>query len=127
MNFNVVDGCYVDIAHIYADFEKDYLTTAIPNPELRVKYNLAHKQFRNLTRFIREKYDLRRRPRRAGKYYYPVKNGFIIQKKVGYKDVYIGFVHSEEVAIKIVEMCINESWHIEVCRDIVKNWREYVQ
>jgi hypothetical protein len=127
MNFNIVEGYSLDINSIYDDFEKDYLTTTIPNPQLRVKYNLTHKEFRDLTRFIKQKNNLNKRPYLfPKKYYYKIKYGFVIQKRVGYDNVYIGFVPAEDIAKKMVELCEKLSWDIPVCKEIVKNWCEYV-
>lgn len=123
--FNLIEGEYVDVESIYSDFKDDYLFTDVLNKDLRLQYGLSHKDFWDLARKVKKECGLNKRPRTEGKYYYPVKSGFIIQKRYGLKNVYLGFVLSEEVAIKMVELCKNHNWNVDVCRDIIRNWREY--
>ena len=123
LNFNVVESAYVDIDSIYNDFQTDYLESTISNPDLRVKYNLSHKEFWDLTREIKDNLGLKKRPSVSyPKYYYKVKRGYIIKKRYGLDDVYIGWVKTEELAIQMVELCKKALWDVDVCRDIVRSY-----
>lgn len=123
MNFNIVDGKYADLDSIYNDFVEDYVfSTELKNNEIRVKYGLTHKEFKELSDMVKADYGLSRRPIKitGAKYYYEHKHGFHIQKTVDNVINYIGFVPTEDLAIEVVEKCKNASWDVDVCRNILR-------
>ncbi len=127
VNFNLVEGSYRS-SSIYDDFATDYLKTNVPNKDLRVKYDLSHKEFWDLAREVREDYGLKKRPvHYIPRYYYRVKRGYIIQKRYGLEMVYLGFVQTEDMAKKMVELCKNASWHIDECRRIIRTRGVYAK
>lgn len=128
MNFHLVENQYVDWGKIEEDFTNQYLWSSISNEDLRKQYNMSHGEFRRYCKYVRDKHGLNRRPfwkHRSGgvKYYYQTKNGFVILKRDGDKNIYFGFVPTEEVAMKVVEMCKQTLWDIGVSWLIVHNWR----
>ncbi len=127
MNFRIVENGYVNIKDIEGDFEKDYIfSNALRNNEIRVKYGLTHGEFKELAEFCKQKHGLSRRPRwdNNAKYYYPVNHGFVIFKTIDCVQTYIGFVTSEEGAIRLVELCKKLLWNVDMCRDLVRNYNE---
>ena len=129
MNFNLIENQYVDWENIEKEFTEQYLFSTISNTDLREQFQMTHGEFRKCCNIVKSKHGLNRRPfwkHRLGdtKYYYKVKNGFIISKRIGDKYVYLGFVPNEVVARKVVEMCKNALWDTYVCEIIVHNWRQ---
>ena len=126
MNFNILEGCYADLESIHDDFCNDYLwSNELSNYEIRKKYNLTASEFREFSMFVKKEYGFNRRPKR-GNYYYPTPHGFFIQRTINCAVVYFGFVPRESVAKKMVELCEKHRWNVDVCRDIVKNWKDYI-
>lgn len=126
MNFKITDGSYIDMDSIRNDFIQDYIfSTELKNQEIRIKYNLSHKEFKELSDSVKEEFGLNRRPIRINnsKYYYPCGYGFIIQKTINCVSYYLGFVTSEQEAIEIVEKCKKVSWNIGECRQIVEGYK----
>jgi len=129
MNFNIVEGKYVDFDSIHDDFCNDYLfSNELDTVELRKKYGLTVKEFKEFSKQVKMEYGFSRRPRKQsnGQYYYKRKYGWAIQKNINGNVVYFGFVTSKDVAKKLVELCKEAGWNIPVCLDIVKNWRCYI-
>ncbi len=131
MNFKLVESSYIDFDSIHDEFSRDYLESTLSNEEIRRKYDMTHREFKDCGEIVKSENGLSRRPfwrYRNGsvKYYYSMDNGFIIQKKIDGKEVYIGFVPFEWVAQKIVEMCINVSWDIDQCKSFCKEWKSLV-
>lgn len=127
MNFNLVEGAYADFDSIHDAFCEDYLwSDELSNPEIRRKYGLSARDFHELTNLVKQEFGVSRRNTRKGRYYYKVDSGFVIQKTIDCVSVYFGIVPSESIARKIVEMCKKVEWKVDVCRDIVKNWREVI-
>lgn len=125
MNFSIVEGKYVDVDDIREDFIADYVfSTELSNPEIRRKYGLTHSEFKELSESVKKEFGLSRRPIvfKNARYYYPLHGGFVIQKS----RVYFGFVPSEWVAKKVVELCKNLQWDVAKCKHICKNWWDYV-
>ena len=125
MNFTIVDGVRPAYEEIHDDFIQDYIfSTDLKNNEIRLKYGLSHKEFKELSDMVKEEFGVSRRPIRITgcKYYYKHKHGFHIQKTIDNVVYYLGYVTSEDVAIEIVEKCKNVSWNIGECRQIVKEY-----
>ena len=126
MNFNLIEEAYVDVEEIYPDFKADYLGTNIHSNDLRLKYGLSHKDFWDLAREVKQEVGLRKRPiGYVPKYYYKVRSGYIIQKRYDRNMIYLGFVPSERIAKQMVKLCKNHLWDIDVCKNIIHNWRDY--
>ena len=130
MNFNLIENGYIEWDVICNEFTDDFLHSDLNNTELRIKYNMTHGEFKECCDKVKSEYRISRRPfwkhrRGKAKYYYKVRNGFIISKRYGREQVYLGFVPSLKVAEKLVEMCINASWNIDVCTSYIQNWRRY--
>ena len=130
MNFNLVDGDYVDFESIHDDFVQDYLfDNALSSDDLRKKYDLTIREFWRFAREVREEYGITRRPKRGlseCKYYYPVNQGFKVAKMIDGKSKYFGYFKSEEIAKIFVEVCKKKEWDIDVCRGIYETWRSKV-
>lgn len=129
MKFTVVDGEYADVSSIYDDFVKDYIySTELKNTELRLKYGLSHKEFKDLCDKVKMEHGINRRNTAwdSAKYYSKHVNGFVICKCINRSTVYIGIVPTEDLAIKLVEICKKLSWDVNKCKHIVKNYKEYV-
>jgi len=130
MNFTIVDGVYADLENIRDDFCNDYLySNELSNVEIRKKYGLTVGEFNEFARTVKAEHGLSRRPRLINgspKYYYKHKYGFAIQKHIKDKYVYFGIVPTKRIAETVVEMCIQASWDIPTCLDIVRNYREVV-
>jgi hypothetical protein len=127
MNFNVVEGEYVDFDKIKDKFAYDYLYTDIPNPKLKKKYGLTKGEWKEFTDLIKKENGLNKRPRKPkGKYYYRGNNGFRVAKWIRGKNYHFGTVPTEEIAQLLVEKCKEVNWDIEKCYKIVYNWRKYV-
>lgn len=129
MNFKIIERAVVDFDEIYDDFVEDYIfSSELRNDEIRVKYGLTHGEFKELSDMVKLEYNISRRGSNVGngKYYYPVRHGFVILKTVNCVQQYIGFVSREDVAQYLVELCKKVSWDIDVCRDIVRNYNECI-
>jgi len=128
MNFKVIEGKYADVEAIKDDFVQDYLFSfEMSNPEIRDKYGLTWKEFKELSEEVKSEYGYSRRPKKTdnGKYYYKTTSGFIIQKRINGVSEYLGFVTSRELAEKCVELCKQASWNVSLCKHIIKHWRRY--
>ena len=128
MKFNVIEGSYADFDSIKEDFVQDYLFSFdLSNNEIRIKYGLTHGEFEELSKIVKSEYGYSRRPKKQikGKYYYRTSNGFIIMKRIGDAQQYLGFVPSEEIAKKCVELCKRASWNVTLCKHLIKHWREF--
>lgn len=119
----VVEGAYADVDKIRDDFTRDYLGFELSNGEIRDKYGLTWKEFRELSEEVKSDLGLSRRPKKPveGKFYYKTDTGFIIQKRVDGVTTYFGHTSTEELAKKCVELCKKHHWNLEVCRDVIKN------
>ena len=131
MNFKVIENSYVDWETIEEDFTTKYLFSSIKNNDLRMEYNMTHREFQDCCNMVNQTYGLSRRPfwkHRQGscKYFYKVKNGFIIMKRISGENVYFGFTNSLSVAKELVELCKKASWDIDVCKKICKGHQHYV-
>jgi len=127
MNFKVIENSYVDWETICDEFTDDFLHSELDNKELKEKYGMSHGEFKQYCNIVKMNHNLTRRPfwkHRKGKakYYYKVKNGFIICKRYGNDYVYLGFVSSLKVAEQLVEMCKNLSWDRELCQKLCHEW-----
>ena len=125
MNFNVVESHqYNDLNEIYPFFVEDYVFSKdLKNPEIKEKYNLTHNEFKTLRDRAKKEYNLVRRSiRKNVKNYYPVNYGFHICKNINGKNTYLGFVKHEKNAIKLVEICKQHNWDIDVCKRIIKEY-----
>ena len=130
MNFKVVENSYVDWEAIKEEFTEKYLFSTISNNDLRKEDDMTHREFQDCCNMVNEANGLNRRPfwkHRSGgcKYFYKVNSGFIIMKRINGVNVYIGFANSLSVAKKLVEMCKKESWDIDVCKQICKEYQQY--
>ena len=126
---NIIEGEYADLNVIHDDFCNDYLwSNDLSNPEIRRKYNLTVKEFREFSEQVKKEYGFTRRPinRVQGKYYYRHRYGWVIQKTIQNRIVYFGYVPTELVAQRIVELCKKVEWDVDVSRNIVKNWKHYI-
>jgi len=127
MNFNLIEGAYANFDSIHDDFCQDYLwSDELSNPEIRKKYELSARDFNELTNLVKKEFGVSRRNTRKGRYYYKVNSGFVIQKTINCVTVYFGIVPSECIARKLVELCKKMEWRVDVCRDIVKNWKDVI-
>lgn len=131
MKFRLVESSYIDWEKIHDDFAKDYLFSELSNNEIRVKYNMTYSDFSEYSQLIKNEQNITRRPfwkHRKGdcKYYYPTHEGFQIRKHIDGTDTYIGFVPSEKIAKRIVELCIRASWNVPICRNLCKFWGNIV-
>ena len=126
-NFKIIDGKYPDYESIHDDFVEDYImNTELSNKEIRAKYGLGYSDFLEVSKRVREEYGLKRRPSsrwNSGRYYYKMKGHYKISRKIKGKEVYLGHVPTEELAIKMVKLCEENDWNIERCRALIKNWR----
>lgn len=128
MNFKVIEGEYADLDKIKEDFIQDYLFSfEMSNKEIRSKYGLTWKEFKEISEQVKAEYGYSRRPKKQmeGKYYYKTTSGFIIQKRINGESEYLGFVTSQELAEKCVELCKQVSWNVSLCKHIIKHWRKY--
>lgn len=128
MKFKIVEGAYLDIEQIYDDFEKEYLYSLVSNPELKKKFGLNKREWVEITRKVKERNNISRRPyrRREGKHYYSQGKGYAIRKFINGKLHHLGTVPTEEIAIKIVALCEKEEWDINKCHKILDRWYEYI-
>ena len=127
MNFQVVEGAYVDFNEIKEEFIHDYLYTDIPNPQIKKKYGLTKGEWKEFTDLVKKEHNIQRRPRKPkGKYYYHTNKGFRIAKWVDGCNYNFGTVPTEEIAKIIVEKCKEVEWNVTECYDIVHNWSEYI-
>ena len=132
MNFELIESKYVDWNKIHEDFSDDFLFSSLSNEEIRIKYDMTHKEFKEFTNIVKSENNITRRPywklrnNKGVNYYYKCKCGFQIRKRIGGQDVYLGIVPSELDARKIVQLCINASWNIEVCKKIIDNWKKHI-
>lgn len=129
MNFHVTERRCADLEEVYSLFEHDYLHSDIYAKDLRYKYGLTWKEFREMCHTVKEAHGIIRRPRvdyLNAKYYYKHKSGWIIQRRINQVDTYFGIVPTRRVAVKVVELCKKAMWDIDVCREICKNWRSYI-
>ena len=131
MNFNLIENAYLDWDSISEEFTDDFLHSELDNMDLKTKYGMTHGQFKECCEIVKAKYGLARRPfwkHRAGnvKYYYKVRNGFIICKRYGNDYVYLGFVPSLTVAQKLVKLCKEASWNLELCKKMCHDWQKYI-
>ncbi len=119
----VVEGAYADVDKIRDDFTRDYLGFDLSNHEIREKYGLTWKEFRELSEEVKSDLGLSRRPKKPvkGKFYYKTDTGFIIQKRVDGVTTYFGHTPTEELAKKCVELCKKHHWNIRICKDVIKN------
>lgn len=126
MNWNIIEGAYADLDKIREDFIQDYLFSfELSNREIRDKYGLTWKEFKELSEEVKSDFGLSRRPRKQvkGKFYYKAAHGFIIQKRVDGVVTYFGHTSTEELAKKCVEICKKYRWDVDVCKDIIKSFK----
>lgn len=130
MNFRLVERQNADLETLYDDFVDDYIFGCeLRNEEIRVKYNLTHREFKELADLAKKNNNLSRRQVkcRSAKYYYWKGNGYMIAKYISGEYTYLGFMNSSRENVeKIVELCKKASWDMAICKDIIKNWRQYV-
>lgn len=128
INCRIIEGQYADIDKIKDDFVQDYIfSSELSNKEIRAKYGLTWKEFSELCESVKLEYGFSRRPKHGekGRYYYKTKHGYIIAKRINNQNQYLGFVPTEEIAKKCVELCSKLCWEVEICKDMIKNWREH--
>ena len=128
MNFNIIESNYIEWSRIHDDFAYDFLHSRLLNNEIRVKYNMTHGEFRECCRIIKKENNIRRRPfwrdrAKDTKYYSKMGSGFIITKRIDGKQIYFGYVPSEEIAKDIVQIFIGLSWDVEKCRKVFKEYK----
>ena len=121
--FNIIENCYLDWELIKDDFTYDYLHSQLKNNEIKSKYDLTRGEFNDCRERVHEAYGLIRRPhindRKGGsRYYFKTSYGYHIQKKINNVNNYIGTVGTENLAKKIVGLCKEVNWDIEMCRVI---------
>ena len=131
MKFNLIESSYINWEKIHDDFAEDYLFSELSNNEIRLKYGMTHGEFTEYSQLIKTEQNITRRPfwklRKGGcKYYYPTHDGFQIRKYIDGEDTYIGFVPSEKIAKKIVELCINSAWNIPICKNLCNLWSNLI-
>ena len=117
MKFNLVESEYLDWDKIHDEFTDDYLFSCLSNQDLRLKYNLTHRELRECINIVKSEQNISRRPfwkHREGtvKYYYKCDKGFQIRKRINGIDIYLGLVPSEDIAKKVVEKCIKLAWNV---------------
>lgn len=131
-NFKIIENDYFDWNTIKEEFTQDFLYSRLRNDELKKKYDLTRGEFNTCCEKVLSEYNLSRRPHyreRCGlsNYFYKSKYSVIIQKKINGVNYYIGSVPTVKIALKIVELCKKASWDIDVCKQIVERWNEYVE
>lgn len=130
MAFNIIEGDYVDWDEIMDDFIDDYIhSTKLSNVEIREKYDLSWREFKDLSEHCKRMFGLTRRPtspQKNGRHYYVGRNGYVVQKFLHGKLVYIGTVPTEEIAIKVVELCKNTGWDVVESKHICRNYECYI-
>ena len=126
MKFRIVEGVETDYDAIYDDFKEDYLHTSQSNKDIRRKFDLSQKDFAIMADRVKEDEGISYRPIMNAKYYYRKGNRFVISKKFNNEVTYFGIVPTEEIAIRIVEVCKKHNWDIPKCKEIVKSWRDYL-
>ena len=121
MNFKVIDGYDDDFEDIFDDFEKDYLNSQETVEELRNKYELSKRNFTRLTRMVKSKHGLSKRPSR-GKHYHFNQNGFEILKKRNGELIYCGWIpiSQKELVPIAIEICKKLQWDSEKCKRAIK-------
>ena len=121
----MVDGAYADFDKIRDDFTKDYLDFELSNREIRDKYGLTWKEFKELSEEVKSDLGLSRRPKKPieGKFYYKTPTGFLIQKRINGVPEYLGHVKTEEIARKCVELCKKCGWNLYDCKNIIKSFK----
>ena len=129
MKFNLIESNYINWEEIHDDFADDYLFSELSNNEIRLKYDMSHKEFSEFSQFIKAEHNITRRPfwkhRKGGcKYYYPTHNGYQIRKTINGEDTYIGFVHTEKLAKKLVLLFIDLAWDLMACKKVYSNMVE---
>ena len=129
MNATVIEGAYVNWETVYPQFLKDYIySTELTNNEIKNKYDLSISEFKDLADYAKKDCGLSRRPvaQNDGRYYYKQGDSWIICKFMNSVLVYFGRVPEEWIAIQIVEICKNECWNVDKCKNIVQNWKDYI-
>ena len=100
------------------------------------KYGLSRNEYYDLAREVREKHNISSKPRaginkdltdvRVGKNYKKCRYGYQIHKTLNQTRNYIGTVPTEEIAKKMIDVCDEIGWDIPKCKQIVRNWSDYV-
>ena len=129
MNFNIIEGAYTDLDSIREDFTNDYLwSNELSNVEIQKKYELTYSEFKELSDSVKKEYGFTRRPRNgeSPKHYYSHKGKYMISKTMCNICVYFGIVPTEYVAKKVVELCKKYNWQISICKEVVKNYTQYI-
>ena len=128
MNFNLIENHTVDFNEIHDSFCDDYLwSNELSNVEIRKKYDLTVREFKELSGIVKKEFGFKRRPnyrKGKGKYYYRHEYGYSIQKQVKDKFVYLGFVSTEAAAIEVVELCKKVGWDIGESKHIIKTYKQ---
>lgn len=115
MEFNIIENYVREIDE--DSFEDDYLNATLTNHELRKKYDLSVRLFKELTDKIKAKHGLSVRPRRDNaKHYYPGDYGQYIRIVIDNEIRYMGMVPTEELAKKAVSICEKLNWDTEKCK-----------
>ena len=102
-------------------FEYDYFNSPLTTRELRRKYGISAKKFKELGDKIKSKHGLSVRPSKhnQGKHYYPTEYGWSIGIIIDNKRRYLGHVSTEELAKKAVQICKHLNWDIEKCKQAI--------
>lgn len=122
MNFRILSNVQLEINE--EEFEAEYLYTNISNDDLRKKYELSKKQFSEITQSIKKKHDLPRRPNTFGKHYYFNGYGYVISIIKNKQKLYMGLVHTEELAQKCTKICDELNWEVDKCRPIIEELKQ---
>lgn len=137
ITFKIVENSHGrDLSHLRDDFEMDYICSGLSVNSLIRKYGLSRNEYYELAREVREKYNISSKPRaginkdltdvRVGKNYKKCRYGYQIHKTLNQTRNYIGTVPSEEIAKKMIDVCEEIGWDIPKCKQIVRNWSDYV-
>lgn len=126
MKFTIKEGEYECLtADEFVKFEEDYLHSDLTRDEVKSKYNLSKKQYADVTRSIRKKHNIMRRPKPSCKNYYRFGNQYRIIKTIDGTRYYIGSLpchaFSEEDVLKIVEHCRKLQWNVDDCEQYIKD------
>ena len=125
MGFNIIEGDYEILSkERLSAFEADYLNSELKSNEVRKKYDLSKKQYSEITKEIRAKHGLIRRPYAQSKHYYQQGNRWIIIKTNKSERVYIGSlpcsIFTKTDIENIVKMCKKMFWNIDRCTELIQ-------
>ena len=121
MNFNIVEKEQVIVTdELYEQIKEEYISSDLKVTEIRKKHNLTHRDWKNISKQIREELNVKCRPRNAKYYYKLAENRWRVCKWNGTKLVHLGDVWGDESVVQeVVKLCEEASWDIDECKRIV--------